>query len=331
MSKKHLHISLVILAGFLMLAYQNCAPMKFSNSEDNKLNGGPDVVIDDPGIGGGDDNPPSEDDDNDDSDNGGDDNAGGGNDNDGDDNAGGGDDNDNGGGDNDGGGDDGSEHTSDAYCENALDGKTQITYASIADTNSPAVVFKGQDLKVPVKAENISFAGNGSYDSISVTARNLEEIGSLSAKSIYLNAVNIGHFGNFSVGELIAVTDTLEEASHLSGTLCLSAHNISRIKSLSTKSSIYGVSKNGVKAKLGSFSSASAFISFHNLEIGEMHNGSLRGRIENSTVKKLYSGAGVIYLVNSKIESIENFSGTIYLIGNSSIGSQKNSALKIVK
>ena len=302
--KRTIHLSLVTFAGFLLLAYQNCAPMNFENTSD-KVSGF-DNEIPDPRIPDNHIDPIENDD--------------------GGHPIGGGDGNDTG---DDGG--DGSGYTSDAYCEEQLKGNTQVTYASIADTNSEYITITGSDLNAPVNAENISFAGKGNYKNISITARNLNELGSLNAQSIYINAVNVGHLEKFNTGTLTVLANHIESVSKLNAVFCLNAHSISKVESLAAKASIYGRSENGSKAKLASFKKAAAFMSFHDLEIGEIESGAFSGRIENSTVQSLSKSAGVVYLVNSRVESVSNFAGTIYLIGDSSIGSQSQSSIRIIK
>lgn len=298
-NKKAVHICLAIGTGFLLLAYQNCAPMNFSKTtgQHNAI-GNPDIIIDDgrelpdndhgsiphdPGTG------------------------------------------------NDLPGDDGSNQSSDAYCEAILTGNTDIKYASLPDQNSEFLSFTGADLKTPIDAENIQFAGRGAYDSVSITARHILEVGSMSVKSLVLNAVHVEQVGSMSVNSLAIVAHSLKNAESFAGTLCANVHEVSSIGKLAGKVSLFGRSSNGVKANIDSLHSMASFVSLHDIDIGEIRNGSFRGRIENGVVQRLAAGSGELYLVNSRIEKVSNFAGKIHLIGNSSIGKFENSSVQIIK
>ncbi len=317
MKSRNIRIGLVLVLGLIMVSYQNCAPMNFSESANANKSGVEDPIID---IGEPiDDELPIDLDSN------------GGNGNNGDNN---------GGDDNNGGGDgsetpvvdDGSNQSSDAYCEAQLNGKTSIKYETIARLDTAPITVTGKALNNnPVDAENVKFAGNGSFENVSITARNITEVASMSVDFLSLNAVNIDRVGSMSARSISIAANHLEKAGSFSGTFCASVNSLTDISSLSGKVSIFGRALNGQRAKVGNISSMSSFVSLHDVDIEEIHNGSFKGRIENSTVQRIFSGHGEIYLVNTRVEKISNFSGKIHLLGNSSIGVTEFSSVQIIK
>lgn len=198
-------------------------------------------------------------------------------------------------------------------------------------TSAAPVDYTGSALNNPVVADNIGFMGNGSYGDVFVKANNISQVGSMSADSINLEATTIGTISSLSSDNINVLAHTLNEAKSFSGTFCASVKHIDSLHSLSSKLTIYGSYSEGTRATIGSIGSMSAFVSFHDVDIGSIQSGSFKGRIENSSIGLLKSGAGEIYLVNSRIEKISNFSGKIHLIGGSSIGTVEQSSIQIIQ
>ena len=237
--------------------------------------------------------------------------------------------------------------TSDAFCEGQIGDVIELpdpteppvlpppqnkpTIASTPSSSTETIDLLGAALNVPVTADHVGKMGQGSYDHVQVTATSIQEVGSMSANRIDIESGTIGRISSLSVGAINILAHTIDHAGSFSGTFCASIKKLKTLHSLSSKLTIYGNYSGGTRASIDSISSMSAFVSLHDLDIGSIHSGSFRGRIENSFVENVSSSSGEIYLVNSRIEKISGFSGTIHLIGGSTIGRVENSSVTIVE
>ncbi|WP_413557293.1 hypothetical protein [Bdellovibrio sp. HCB209] len=226
---------------------------------------------------------------------------------------------------------DGSGQTSDKICQATLSGKTAIVYDSITPQQSPAKSYQIYAAGPKIQYETVDSVSNGATQSLAIEARSIASVSSFAMQELSLNAQIIGKVSNFSASLVQAVAHSVTEVSQFAGVFCASVQNIGALHNLSSKITVYGRSEGGQKASIYEIHNMAAFMSLHDVDVAAISQGSINARIENGHVGTVSHGSGVIYLVNSKIDSIDNFAGEIHLIGNSSVGSQSSSSIKIIK
>lgn len=226
---------------------------------------------------------------------------------------------------------DGGDKTSDAFCQAMLDGKTVIAYDSIADQQSAEKSYDLYNLGSKLDYERIGSIGNGAGQNLSVVARSIASVSSFSLQNLSLNAQAVGKVSNFSASLVQVASHSISEVSNFAGIFCASVQTIGSLHDLSSKLSVYGRSEGGVKGSIYEIHNMAAMISLHDVDVNSISQGAINARIENGHVGSISHGSGIVYLVNSSVDSIDNFAGEIHLIGNSSVGSQTSSSIKIVK
>jgi hypothetical protein len=219
-----------------------------------------------------------------------------------------------------------------AFCDSTLTGQGVLYYDSLPSTSAPAVTYSAH-VPANVTTEHIAYYGNTSFTDSTVRARALDQSDSFIGDTLLINAVNVGNMNDFSLNNSLAIAArSIGDLTRISAnTMCLSAQSVNSISHTGPNIVIFGRGENGQKAVVHEVRNAEATLSFRDVQVDSISQGTFTIRVENGVLKNIDTIQADITLVNSRLETAIGAAGTIHLVGTSSIGDLSRSNFKVVQ